>query len=541
MDSMFKLKGGVLYRIEEGLALVVVPAPSTLTSEIIALHHDGPEAGHLGYKKTLERVQRSFWWPGLRTEVEGYCSECAICQRMKRSTVRPLGAPMPFFAPHKRWEFVTCDELSGLPRTPRGNEAIWIFVDKLTKRLVSVALPKDTTSEDLAHVFIDRVVQHHGLPRVIVSDRDPRIASQVWRTVMQLWAIVTNTSTARSPQTDGQSESAVEAITQLLRTCVAHNGEDWDLMLPACTFAYNDSVSPSTGFTPFQLDTGGDPLTPASMMVRDLLAEISPLAREVTAAALVDRVNRNVARARIILEKQRVVMLRRMEHECRITHLDVGELVLLNWKAAGQTGEHLGKLRPQWYGPFKISAVRHSSSYVLDLPHTMKVVNPINIRYLKRFKSSSREDVEPVRMADVRVVGVHDFRIRADFENWHQLEMKVTTDPPNVLYGQWLTADAVINGGGFLVMRTFLADVPGLNHISNNLVGRAILDSDFDDGQFEAVITAFDPVDMANQYECSYSDGDVRWLDFARVKPKLLRHFSLVKRIVTKVSKKRRS
>ena len=516
------VKEGIQYRIERGLARIVVPPD--LRDEIISMHHDGPEAGHLGNPKTYERLSRSFCWYGMGKDVRRYCQECPVCQRMKRTTVQPLGDPMPFFAPHKRWEFVTCDELSGLPKTPRGNEAIWIFVDKLTKRLVTVALPKNTTSEDLAQVFLDRVVQHHGLPRVLVSDRDPRIASQVWRTVMKLWAVVTNTSTARSPQTDGQSESAVEAITQLLRTCVSHNGEDWDLMLPACTFAYNDSISAATGFTPFQLDTGGNPSTPASMMVRDLTLEVSPLARETTAAAFVDQVNKNVVRARIVLEKARLVMLRRMQNECQLTQLRVGEFVLLNWKAAGVTGEHLGKLRPQWYGPFQITAVRHHSSYDLQLPSTMRVVNPINIRYLKRFVSSTRDDVEPVRTADARVVKVCDFRIRVDHENWHQLELKVVSNPVAALFGMWITVDVVINGGGFEALMAFMESVPGLGHVSNNLVGRSISDADFSEGEFRGIVSAFDPVDPAHQYECHYSDGDSRWMSYGDLKPKLVRH-----------------
>ena len=77
------------------------------------------------------------------------------------------------------------DECGGLPTTPRGHSKVWVFVDKLSKRLVAVPMREGNDAEDLARAFLDRVVQHHGLPRRLVSDRDPRLASVVWQTAMR--------------------------------------------------------------------------------------------------------------------------------------------------------------------------------------------------------------------------------------------------------------------------------------------------------------------------------------------------------------------
>ena len=118
------------------------------------------------------------------------------------------------------------DECGGLPTTPRGHSKVWVFEDKLSKRLVAVPMREGNDTEDLARAFLDRVVQHHGVPRRLVSDRDPRLASVVWQTAVRLWDVRLNISTASSPQTDGQSEVAIGSLTQMLRSFVNYVQRD---------------------------------------------------------------------------------------------------------------------------------------------------------------------------------------------------------------------------------------------------------------------------------------------------------------------------
>ena len=118
-DPSFSVKNGVIYRMIGGLLRIFVPEDANLRRKIIAFHHDGPEAGHTGARKTLEKVSRAFWWLGMGDAVAEYVKSCVVCQRTKRSTQRPVGNPSPFSPPEGRWEVITMDKCGGLPITSR--------------------------------------------------------------------------------------------------------------------------------------------------------------------------------------------------------------------------------------------------------------------------------------------------------------------------------------------------------------------------------------------------------------------------------------
>jgi hypothetical protein len=96
-------------------------------------------------------------------------------------------------------------------------DSIVTFVDMLTKQAIFVRANKSITSQQLAHVFIDHVFSKHGLPSVIVSDRDPRITLKFWQTLFTQLGSKLNLSTAHHPQTDGQTEITHRTIEQILR------------------------------------------------------------------------------------------------------------------------------------------------------------------------------------------------------------------------------------------------------------------------------------------------------------------------------------
>ena len=520
-DSPLSTRNGLVYISAQGIPLLYVPLDErkSLRFEVIARHHDGPECGHLGVSKTQEKISRSFTWRGLAADVKQFCDGCSTCQRTKRSTQKPLGNPAPFFAPSRRWEVVTMDECGGLPLTPSGNSKIWVFVDKLSKCIVAAARPEGNDADDIAHTYLDRVVQYYGLPRKIVSDRDPRLASVVFQAILRLWNVRSNMSTARHAQTDGQSEKAVEIITQLSRSFVNYNGANRDRMLPAMTFAYNDSLSQATGFTPFELTTGGHPMSPVSMWARDLAGEVNEGVREQTAAQFISQVNKNIARARIWLELARQRIEKEMSNRVRPGSFAVGQYVWLNYKAAGKAGEPLGKLRPQWLGPFKVTECRFSNAYRLAIPLNMRIHDVVNIRYLKAYVAPARgiTEIQPAR-SQSRITHIREFRILVDAESWHILEFLVTAQPPDSALDMWLTAGQVVSSGGFELMHEFLASIKNLSSPANNFIGlRAYDTSDRNRSQEdkEAFVSGYDPLDPQFAYELTYRDGDARWISAA--------------------------
>jgi transposase InsO family protein len=131
-----------------------------------------------------------------------------------------------------------------------------------------IAEPTTTnaTAPEIAGIFFKTVFHQHGLPRVIVSDRDPKFTSHFWQALFKTLGTQIAMSTAFHPQTDGQTERMNRTLEQMLRNYVSYEQDDWDHYLTYAEFAYNNAVQSSTGLFPFWLLHGQDPETPASLV-----------------------------------------------------------------------------------------------------------------------------------------------------------------------------------------------------------------------------------------------------------------------------------
>ena len=267
------LRDGLVYHHDNKRqvdAKVYVPENDDLRIEIIAEFHDTPTSGHFGTFKTSRRVQRIFYWPNMDKTVAHFVASCDSCKRYKARTRKSAYANKPFDVPEHPWDVMGMDEKTGLPTSSKGNDAIWVFVDHLTGRAHIVPCKKPS-SERLAQLYFDRVFRHHGLPRKIVSDRDSRFTAAFWQELMKTLGTELNLSTANHPETDGKSERFIKTVIQLVSLFAKDNPRNWDTLIPALEFAYNDSVSPVTGYTPFELDMGRTPNSPAQLIFHGLV------------------------------------------------------------------------------------------------------------------------------------------------------------------------------------------------------------------------------------------------------------------------------
>ncbi|KAL1925480.1 uncharacterized protein VTP21DRAFT_363 [Calcarisporiella thermophila] len=105
-------------------------------------------------------------------------------------------------------------------RTPRGYDAILVFVDRLTKMTHLVPTSKTATAATIARLYFDHVFKLHGLAETIISDRDPRFTANFWKELHRLLGTKLNFSTAFHPQSDGQTERTNQTIEKILRTYV---------------------------------------------------------------------------------------------------------------------------------------------------------------------------------------------------------------------------------------------------------------------------------------------------------------------------------
>nr|GEV70236.1 putative reverse transcriptase domain-containing protein [Tanacetum cinerariifolium] len=157
------------------------PNDATLREALLTEAHSSPFSVHPSSKKRYHDLKQHFWWSGMKRDVATFVSRCLICQQVKIEHQRASGLLQPLDIPVWKWEKISMDFITGLPRTQRRHDAIWVVVDRLTKSAHFFAIRKDYSVSKLAKTFQQEIVRLHGTPSAIVSDRDPRFASCFWK------------------------------------------------------------------------------------------------------------------------------------------------------------------------------------------------------------------------------------------------------------------------------------------------------------------------------------------------------------------------
>nr|GFA46774.1 reverse transcriptase domain-containing protein [Tanacetum cinerariifolium] len=110
-----------------------------------------------------------------------YVSKCLTCLRLQAEHQKPSGLLVQPEIPQRKWDNITMDFVTKLPRTSSGYDTIWVIVDRLTKSAHILPMREDDSMDKLTKPYLKEVVTRHGIPISIIFDRDPRFASNFWR------------------------------------------------------------------------------------------------------------------------------------------------------------------------------------------------------------------------------------------------------------------------------------------------------------------------------------------------------------------------
>ncbi|GKF68734.1 putative reverse transcriptase domain-containing protein [Tanacetum coccineum] len=133
------------------------------------------------------------------------------------------------------------DFVTKLQKTASGQDMIWVIVDRLTKSAHFLPTKENDSMEKLTRQYLKEVVSRHGVPVLIISDRDGRFVSQFWQSLQEAFGTQLDMSMAYHPETDGQSERTIQTLENMLRACVIDFEKGWDRHLPLIEFSYNNS------------------------------------------------------------------------------------------------------------------------------------------------------------------------------------------------------------------------------------------------------------------------------------------------------------
>lgn len=162
----------------------MVPDVAQLKKDLFDEAHRARYTVHPGATKMYKDLKRNFWWRNMKRDVAEYVSRCFTCQQVKAEHQRTAGTLQPLPIPKWMWTEISMDFITGLPKTRKGSDSIWVIVDRLTKSAHFLPV-RTNTAELLARIYIREIVRLHGIPECIVSDRGSVFTSHFWRSLQE--------------------------------------------------------------------------------------------------------------------------------------------------------------------------------------------------------------------------------------------------------------------------------------------------------------------------------------------------------------------
>nr|GEW88373.1 retrotransposon protein, putative, Ty3-gypsy subclass [Tanacetum cinerariifolium] len=281
--------------------------------------------------------------------------------------------------PEWKWDNITMDFITKLPKSSQGFDAIWVIVDRLTKLAYFLPIRENDPLDKLARLYLNRIVARHGIPVSIIYDRDGRFTSNFRRSFQKALGTDISMSTTYQPETDGQSERTIQTLEDMLRACVIDFGKGWVKHLPLCEFSYNNSYHASIKAAPYEALYGQKIRSPMCW------AEVGEA--QLTGSELIQETTE-----KIVLIKQRIQAAQDRQKSYvdlkrKPMDFEVGDRVMLKvsfWKGVVRFGKR-GKLNLRYVGPFKVLAKVGKVSYNLELPQELsRVHHTFHVSNLKK-------------------------------------------------------------------------------------------------------------------------------------------------------------
>ena len=381
----FFMRDGVLYRTwmpvggEAWREVEQLVLPQQCRRAVLELAHSIPLAGHLGKKKTAQRLLQRFYWPTLFKDVDEYCRGCAECQKTApgRQAAAPL-IPLPIV--DSPFERIAMDIVGPLPRSRTGNRYVLVVCDYATRWPEAVPLK----SIDAGHVAEELMVlfSRVGVPKEILTDQGSNFTSQLLKEVYRLLSIKPIRTSPYHPQTDGLVERFNQTLKAMLRRTATDEGKDWDKLIPYVLFAYREVPQSSTGFSPFELVYGHAVRGPLDVLKETW--ESHPRSSESIVSYVLsvqERLAKMSALARENLQKAQKMQKRWYDQHAREREFSSGENVLVLLPTSSN------KLLAKWMGPYPVLRKVSPVSYEVDMYDHAKRKRIFHVNMLRKWHS----------------------------------------------------------------------------------------------------------------------------------------------------------
>ncbi|GJU29526.1 putative reverse transcriptase domain-containing protein [Tanacetum coccineum] len=284
-------------------------------------------------------MKKLYWWPNMKADITTYVSKCLTCAKVKAEHQRPSGLLVQPVIPEWKWDNITMDFNTKLPKLSQGFDTIWVIVDRLTKSAHFLPIRENDPLDKLARLYLNRIAARHGIP----------------------------------------SERTIQTLEDMLRACVVDFRKGWVKNLPLAEFSYNNSYHASIKAAPYEALYGRKCRSPVCW------AEVGEA--QLTGPELILETTE-----KIVLIKQRIQAAQDRKKSYadlkrKPMEFEVGDRVMLKvspWKGVVRFGKR-DKLNPRYVGPFKVLAKVRKVAYKLELPQELsRVHHTFHVSNLKK-------------------------------------------------------------------------------------------------------------------------------------------------------------
>ena len=348
-------------RLSDGSSLIL--APVRLKFHLLARFHDHPLSGHLGSKKTFERVSQTWWWPDILMDVMDYCKECEVCCRANAALDKKPSELQPFPKVKAPFERVHLDLLQ-MPLTENGKKYVVVMVDAFTRwcELVSI---KDKKARTVAQSVARDWICRHGAPKSFLSDLGSEFTNQVFKEMCEGFHIQMQFATVSHPASNGKAERLNRSIINYMRKYVEPDLQ-WDEQLAYAQFALNTAFHFSMKTTPYKMIYLNDPHLPQEIVSQERLT-----LREPSERGAIERMKD--AYTMLERENENSYSIYKVQHDKRAKEkkLVVGDRVFLAISANREVGK---KLQTPYKGPYFVAELLPKMNVKVRLNNSTKCI-----------------------------------------------------------------------------------------------------------------------------------------------------------------------
>ena len=367
---------GILWTTgKENTPLLVLPP--NFVQRTISNAHESMIGGHRDIVKTLHRIQRVYWWPGILKDINDFLKSCDTCQRIKGPRDRKtLNYPLkPLELPQRFNERVHAD-LMGPLLSNGSNKYLLVMSDSFTKWIELIPIP-DKRAETISSAIYKGWICRNSAMEILLTDNGTEFKNETMEDLCAEFKVEHRFTSPYHAQTNAQCERQNRTIIQYLQSFLKKSTLEWEELIPSCQISYNTQVHNSTKRSPFFLRHMIDPTLPFKRLREPELRYGETWTQE--AMMKLQHVWKETHEHLTKARNDQVY-----QHNKRAVHREfkIGDLVMvLNNK--GIRGQN-NKLLPTWNGPFLIFEMLSDSNALIKRTPRSRTFN-IHVNRLKQY------------------------------------------------------------------------------------------------------------------------------------------------------------